>query len=403
MRLHRNLVIAVINTLNSIFHKGHYADKAVEKTLKSNKKWGSRDRAFIAETTYDIVRWKRLYAEIAEVGVPFKKEDLFLLFQVWAELKEIDLPDWEEFNTTLSGEVSTRFETLLQIRAVRESIPDWLDEMGLKDLGEERWSTELKALNQKAAVVLRTNTIKTDRKKLQIALEKENVITHPVPGYPDALVLEKRSNVSNSKTYRSGWFEIQDASSQLVAPYTDPKPGMFVVDACAGGGGKTLHLAAMMQGKGELIALDIYKDKLKELGIRAKRNGISNIKTICVDSEKVIEPFHSKAHRVLIDAPCTGLGVLRRNPDTKWKLRPEFVDRVRATQKKLLALYSKMVRSNGLLIYATCSILTSENSAQVHEFLSSEEGGDFKLDDEVQVWPSESGYDGFYMARMSKK
>ncbi len=403
MRLHRNLVIAVINTLYPVFNKGHYADKAVEKTLKSNKKWGSRDRAFIAETVYDIVRWKRLYAELAGLKEPFNKEDLYLLFQVWAVLKEISLPDWEEFKANLNRAIPARLKTVSRVRSIRESIPDWLDELGLKELGEERWEMELKTLNQKADVVLRTNTLKTNPDKLRRALEKENIVTRPLPGYPDALVLEKRGNVLNSKAFKSGWFEIQDASSQLVAPFVEPAPGMCVIDACAGAGGKTLHLACMMKAKGELIAMDIYRDKLNELNKRAKRNGISNIKTICVDSEKVVGQFHNKAHRVLIDAPCTGLGVLRRNPDAKWKLKPGFVNKVRETQKKLLRHYSSMVASGGQLIYATCSILESENSAQVQEFLASGEGRHFSLEQEVNIWPSEGGYDGFYMARMRKK
>ncbi len=403
MRLHRNLVTAVINTLHVIFNKGHYADKAVERTLKSNKKWGSRDRAFIAETVYDVVRWKRLYGEIAGLKEPFNHEDLYLLVQVWAVLKEIDIPEWEEFNKDLIDEIPGRLEAASRIRAVRESIPDWLDELGLKELGEERWEKELKALNQKANVILRVNTLKTKPEGLRHALQQENIATRPLPGYPDALVLEKRGNLYNSKAFKSGWFEVQDASSQLVAPFSDPGPGMCIVDACAGAGGKTLHLASLMQDKGELIALDIYKDKLIELKKRAKRNGVTNLKTIWINSGNEIETFRQKAHRVLIDAPCSGLGVLRRNPDAKWKLTPKFVERVRNTQKKLLGRYSEMVRSDGLLIYATCSILDSENSAQVQDFLASKEGSDFRLDEQVQVWPSESGYDGFYMAKMSKK
>ena len=159
MRLHRNLVFAVIDTLNAIFNENKYADKEIAKALKRDKRWGSRDRSFIAETTYDIVRWKRLYAEIADVKQPFSRPNLFRLFAVWATLRGIELPDWKQLEETPTRRIKGRFDELNQTRKYRESIPDWLDELGVEELGEEKWTKELAALNQQAPVVLRANTL----------------------------------------------------------------------------------------------------------------------------------------------------------------------------------------------------------------------------------------------------
>lgn len=403
MRLHKNLVFAVIDGLHLIFNKGEYADKVVEKLLKRDKRWGSRDRGFIAETTYDIVRWKRLYAEIAEVKMPYSRPNLFRLFTVWAVLRGIRLPDWDQLEETPERRIKGKFDELSKIRKYRESIPDWLDEVGVNSLGESLWTEEIGALNEQARVVLRTNTLKTTRSKLKAELAKEDIFAENVTGAPDALVLKERTNVFITEAFKNGFFEVQDASSQLVAPFLQVSEGQRVVDACAGAGGKTLQLASLMNNKGQLIALDIYEKKLKELKRRARRNGAHNIDTRPITSTKVIKKLHSSADRVLIDAPCTGLGVLRRNPDAKWKLQPEFIKKVTELQQQLLQDYSKMVKDGGKLVYATCSILKEENAEQIEKFLSSEEGKNFTLEKEKHIYASKSGFDGFYMALLAKK
>ncbi len=403
MRLHRNLVFAVIDALNLIFNEGEYADKVVEKVLKYDKRWGARDRGFIAETTYDMVRWKRLYTEIAEVKAPYSRPNLFRLFAVWAVLRGIKLPDWKQIEPTPSRNIKGRFDELSKIRKFKESIPDWLDELGVKALGEKRWTKEISALNQQAEVILRANTLKTTKEKLRNILLEDSIESDFIKGYPDALKLKERGNVFTTEAFKNGLFEVQDASSQLVAPLLDVKPGQRVVDACAGAGGKTLHLAALMENKGQLIAMDIYANKLKELKRRAKRDGAHNIETRVIDSTKVIKKLHGSADRVLIDAPCTGLGVLRRNPDAKWKLQPEFLDKITGIQQQILRDYSKMVKNGGKMVYATCSVLPQENNEQVQQFLTSEEGKDFSLLEEKNIYASVSGFDGFYMALLTKK
>ena len=403
MRLHRNLTYAVIDSLRDIFNEGVYADKAVEKALKRDKRWGARDRKFVAETIYDIVRWQRLYAEIANVKVPYARPDLWRLFVVWCVLRGIKLPDWNQIEPTPTRRIKGKFDELSKIRKFRESIPDWIDEVGVQELGEEVWTKEIAALNKKAEVILRTNTLNVTKEHLQKDLKTEGIDTEFIKGYDDALRLVERANVFKTEAFHKGFFEVQDASSQLVAAYLDVEPGMKVVDTCAGAGGKTLHIASLMKNKGQIIAMDIYESKLKKLKVRARRNGAHNIDTRVIDSTKVIKKLQGKADRVLIDAPCSGLGVIRRNPDSKWKLQPEFLDKIRGTQQEVLQQYSKMVKSGGKMVYATCSVLPSENQQQIEFFLASDEGKDFKFVKDEKVLSHKSGFDGFYMALLERK
>ncbi len=401
MKLHRNLVFATIDSLHLIFNENKQADKVLKNTLKRDKRWGARDRGFIAETTYDIVRWKRLYSKIAEVKEPFNRANLFRLFTVWATLKGIQIPDWPQFENTPTRKIKGKFDEFSKIRKYKESLPDWLDDLGQKELGK-KWDKEIHSLNQLADVILRVNTLKTTKEKLQNNLQELEIETENIKGYPQALKLVKRTNVFVTEAFKNGWFEVQDASSQKVAKFLNPKPGTRVVDTCAGAGGKSLHIAALMKNKGQVIALDIYENKLKELKRRAKRNGAHNIETRTIDSSKVIKKLIQKADKILIDAPCSGIGVLKRNPDSKWKLQPEFLETIKNTQKEILDSYSRIVKPGGQMVYATCSILPSENEKQVQDFLERKSGKDFKFVKEEKVFPSESGFDGFYMALLQK-
>ncbi len=401
MRLHRNLTYAVIDSIRDVFNEDMYAGKAVEQALRRDKRWGSRDRKFVAETIYDIIRWKRLYAEIAEVSEPFTRPNLWRLFSVWCVLRGIELPDWSQIEPTPSRRIKGRFDELSKIRKFKESIPDWIDEIGVKELGEKVWTKEIAALNIQAEVILRTNTLKTTKEALQAKLLEEGIETVILPKHPDAIKLVERANVFKTEAFKNGWFEVQDASSQLVAAYLDVKPGMKVIDTCAGAGGKTLHLAALMQNKGQLIAMDIYESKLRKLKVRAKRGGVHNVDLRAIESTKPSKKLHDKADRVLMDAPCSGLGVLRRNPDSKWKLQPEFLDNIRKTQQEILCSYSKMVKPGGKLVYATCSVLPSENQDQIKQFLSTNE--EFTFVSDKKILSSQSGYDGFYMALLERK
>ncbi|MCX8489476.1 MAG: RNA methyltransferase, partial [Cyclobacteriaceae bacterium] len=258
MKIYRNLCEAVVNGLSVIFTEKKYADKVIEKILKSNPKWGARDRRFIAETIYDIVRWYRLFIELTGA----EEDDYWKLLAVWCLWNKVEFPDWEELKGVNRKKILENYEQLKTNRKIRESIPDWLDELGVKELCA-KWERELEALNEEAKVVLRVNTIKISRLDLQKQLQElESISTEAPVEFPDALLLEERQNIFTRQQFKDGLFEVQDGGSQLIAPFLQVKPGMRVIDACAGAGGKTLHLAALMQNKGRIIALDTEEWKL---------------------------------------------------------------------------------------------------------------------------------------------
>lgn len=399
VRIYRSQAEAVVGTLVNVLVNGAYADREIEYTLKRDRRRGAADRAFIASSVYGIVRRKRLYMYAAGLDAVKDAGNVWLLLGVHIVLSGGTLPPWEEFLEIDPTGVRCLYDRAKSIRTVRESIPDWLDEVGEKELPGV-WEAELAAMNTEAPVILRANTLKAPVEALAKALEKENIATTRIEGYPDALELPRRANVFDTKAFRDGWFEVQDASSQAVARLLAPEPGMRVVDACAGAGGKTLHLAALMQNKGVIVAMDVYEKKLDELRRRAARAGASNVETRLIEGTKTIKRLHGTADRLLLDVPCSGLGTLRRNPDAKWKLSPDFLERVTALQQEILSSYSRMVKAGGRMVYSTCSVLPCENTAQVERFLAENES--FRLLEQHSLLSSRDGYDGFYMALLER-
>ena len=397
MKLYRNLVQAVIIALQDIFEDAQYADKVIERVLRSNPKWGARDRAFIAENVYELVRWYRLLYEL-NGGPPKTEADWWRLFGIGQILQGYPLPPWEEFQGLDSNAILENRKKLRSIRKIEESIPDWLDQRAFREL-DVSWEPVLHALNEPAEVVIRVNTLKMDKVALQQLLKAEGVDTEPLDG--DALRVTQRKNLFSTQAFKQGYFEVQDYASQQVASYLQVEPGMRVIDACAGGGGKALHLAALMQNKGRIIAMDTEGWKLDELKRRARRAGVDIIEARPIDSTKVVKRLEGSADRLLLDVPCSGLGVLRRNPDAKWKLDLSFIERVRQTQQEILRSYNRMLKPGGLMVYATCSILPSENEQQVETFLK-EQNGKFELVRSQYLLPNEFGYDGFFMALIKK-
>jgi 16S rRNA (cytosine967-C5)-methyltransferase len=395
MKLHNNTIRGVHTALEAIFEQGQYADKVIERTLKSNPKWGAKDRSFIAETTYEMVRWWRL------VNFLSPSKDPWDLFGTYWLMQGNELPPWDEFARLQPEKIKSKYDSITD-PGLLESIPEWLQTLGSKELGE-KWEAEIHALNEEAEVVLRVNTLKTTRERLKNLLEADGIRSYLVKGYPDALVLEERQNVFRHPSFKEGLFEVQDASSQLVAAALQVEPGMRVIDACAGAGGKSLHLAALMGNKGKVISMDVEEWKLQQAKLRARRNGVSIFEPKIIEGSKTIKRLKESADRLLLDVPCSGLGVLRRNPDTKWKLSLESIAKVQATQQELLQSYPSMLKKGGQLVYATCSILPSENEDQIKKFLESEAGKDFELIEDRKVLAQESGFDGFYIARLLKK
>ena len=396
--IHRNLLIGIHDALQETFFEDKkYADKVIERLLKANKKWGSQDRAVVSEIFYNIIRWrKRLEYYIGEGAKPNNIYRLILAYLLWSntEYKRFD-----EFSGLKIADILTKIKKeTFPTKAIEYSVPEWLVEILEQELGNV-WEREVIALNEQASTILRANTLKISPKSLVDELACENISAFTINGYPDAVQLEEKKNVFLTSAFKDGFFEVQDASSQKIGRFLEVAEGQRVVDACAGAGGKTLHLSALMKNKGQIIALDIFEWKLAELKRRAKRAGAHNIETRLISDNKVIKRLHEKADRLLIDAPCSGLGVLKRNPDSKWKIDTEFIDRIKVEQQKILQDYSKMLKKGGKMIYATCSILPSENNLQVEKFLSN--NPDFRRIKDEKIMPSQ-GYDGFYMALIER-
>jgi 16S rRNA (cytosine967-C5)-methyltransferase len=398
LKLHKNLCDAIANGIDQIFIQGAYTHQVVEQLLLSNKKWGARDRNFIAEHLYSLVRYQRLYCYGAGIDEIISHTDIWKVLGVYFLDKGYLLPIWPEWADIDSDAARLLIAQGQTIRKIRESIPDWLDEIGSEQLGDQ-WDKELHALNETAPLYLRVNTLKSSLDKIGEYLRAGGIEFSTSDLAPDAIIIHTKNNLRNSQPYKDGWFEVQDISSQQVARVLDPRPGMTVIDACAGAGGKALHIAALMQAKGEVIAIDLYPDKLKELENRARRNGAGNVRA-SLYSDGMEGQYRGEADRLLLDVPCSALGVMRRNPDTKWKLKPEVLDELIIKQRDILERYSIMVKTGGIMVYATCSILPSENEDQIAHFMASHPG--FEKLSEEKIMPHGSGGDGFYICKMVK-
>jgi len=398
MKWYPNIYNEIIRALEAIFEEGRQADKYIQALLKKNKKWGSRDRKFVAKVLYDIVRWKRLYEYLAgtTIEAPDGKQRIL---SVWSLLNEVPLPDYLVFEDISLKSIEEKKRNLSD-KSIEQSVPEWLFDKGAEQLGEDRWIQELEALNREAEVVIRVNRLKTDTSRLQKFLSKSGIQTHTDERYPDALFVQSRKKLTALPAYRQGLFEIQDASSQLVAPFAGARPGMTVIDACAGAGGKTLHLASLMDNKGKIFAYDIYKPKIEELLRRAKRNGVKNIAEAGLIDKKIIHKNREKADILLIDAPCSSLGTLRRKPGLKWELTPGKLQKINLIQKQIIDEYEKMLKPGGHLIYITCSVLPEENEKVINAFLNQHKNYTFVAGE--TIYPSAARGDGFYLAKLLK-
>ncbi len=396
MKIHRHLVETVINALDEVFFDQKYADKVIQKNLKSHPKWGSRDRKFFAETIYEVVRWHRLLEFIADA------DDAWRIVGVQWLRMGFDLPAWPEFEGLSYDYLRAKEKEAAEHFTIFNSIPDWMDELGRKELGAKDWEKVVPALNKPADVFLRANGLKATPDQVIAALDALEIKSTKVsPDLPHAIKLNERRNIFITEPFRNGLFEIQDAASQMVVPLLGVEPGMRVIDACAGAGGKSLHMASLMKNKGRIISMDVSEWKLQELKVRARRDGVDIIETRMIDSSKVIKRMHEQADRLLLDVPCSGMGVLRRNPDAKWKLEADEIARLRALQYEILTGYCNMTKKGGLMVYATCSILPSENEQQIEKFMA-EHGNEWTLLKQIHTRPDIEGYDGFYGAVLKR-
>lgn len=401
--LDRNILLKpILETVSSVMQRGQYLDKAIEQTMRHHKGWGVKERSFVAETVRDLIRYWRLVlaASNIEESTCFLPHQFYQLLGVIELLRGADPLSYKSLRTFPVAQVKERLLRFKNNRKIRESYPDWLDDRMATDLGD-KWEEVAVALNRSPSLVLRANRLKCNPEDLLARLQEERVQTESLSWAPDALALPFSRNVFRTEAFHDGWFEVQDPASQMVSTFLAPKAGERVIDACAGSGGKSLHLAAIMKNKGKIIALDTKDFKLAELRKRASRAGASIIEAKVVENTKTIKRLQGTADRVLIDAPCSGIGVLRRNPDAKWKLQPAELQALAQQQHEILNTYSSLLKPNGTLVYAVCSLLPSEGKEQITRFLSENEG-QWELEAEQMYWPHQLDCDGFYMAKLKK-
>ena len=394
MKLHRHLCASTLELAKSVLVHHRVLDHELAAAFEANPKWGKRDRHFVAESLFETTRWRRALSFLVD-----SEETNSLLTAQWL-LMGYELPEWHSYNGRPTDEILAR-QSLLpeQPRAIRQSIPDWLDQLGHSELGD-LWEPQLVALNEKPNVFLRVNTLLSTVDEAIAWLAENNVETSRVEGHPHALALPPGKMLPKSLRL-DGRIEIQDPSSQTIAPLLDPQPGQRIIDACSGAGGKALHLCALSNNQARIFAMDVDPKKLAALQSRAKRARATEISPKPI-TESTPADFENIADSLLIDSPCSGLGTLKRQPDLKWRLKPAALDRVRSIQAQLLAEYPRMLKPGGKLLYATCSILPSENQDQIARFLE-KRPGEYRLISQYNLLPSETGHDGFHASLLQKQ
>ncbi len=388
------------DALISVFNEDFYVKKAIMRSFKNNKHWDDSVKRTFSDMIYDIVRYWRFLWHILDMDPSLKKEDVRLLIDMYVFYKAGRTSERFEINGIDDRQFEKTLRDAQNVRVLRESIPDWLDDLGVKEFAE-RWDALIKALNRKPPIVIRTNTLKITTDELIRTLRNESIHIKRIEQMADALIITDRINIFDLKSFKEGLFEMQNDASQMVSIFLGAEPGMRVIDVCAGEGGKTLHLAALMQNKGKIIALDTKEWKLKELHRRAVKASAENIEIRLINSSKAYKRLKETADRVLLDVPCSGLGTLRRNPDIKWKLTPATLQRLIELQQDLLVTHFPLVRKGGKMVYSVCSILSSEGEQQVRTFLQ-RHGNIFHLIEEKRYWPDTDDTDGFYMALLQR-
>ncbi len=390
MKWHPNLFSALREALEVYNRSGVNPEVLLRRMVKEHFRWGSRDRRLIRSALYDIIRHWRFYSSMADA---FKDTDFATAVLIaYSCHKEMEPP-------AFLSEIPAC--PPLPAWQPHHSYPDWFIESVVEDFGRDEAEGILEKLNQASLPVIRINTLKISPEEFKRKLKEKKYLFRNISGLPEAVVFDRLYRLTKTRWYREGLFEIQDVSSQLAGKFIDALPGQTVVDACAGAGGKTLQLAAMMQNNGSLYALDVDSKKLQILKERARRAGVRNIRKVSVVSGEILKKMRSKADIVVTDVPCSGSGTYRRKPHLKWKFQMEDWQRVIAVQRQIIDDYSNMVRPGGYLIYITCSILSRENDRQVKDFL--ERHKNFTFVSEQKLYPPAYDFDGFYMAKLKRE
>ncbi len=346
------------------------ADSVVSRYFRAHAQLGQRQRHVLAETVYAVLRNLRLWRHLAQSATEGSVE-LRLLLLGWQGTPQecgaaASLLEWRRQALALPCANLPA--------ALRWSLPDWLAQrlqQSLRPLGETAFETLAQALLQPAPLDLRVNLLKADRQQARQALDLEGIVSRPTALSPWGLRVEGKPALQRSQAFTQGLVEVQDEGSQLLALLLAPRRGEMVVDFCAGAGGKTLALGAMMRGSGRLYAFDVSQARLDRLRPRLQRSGLSNVYPVAIRSERDdrVQRLAGKIDRVLVDAPCSGVGTLRRNPDLKWRFEEQQLPRLAQQQRSILAQAAALLKPGGQLVYATCSLLEEENTEVVQDFL----------------------------------
>ena len=402
----------------------HPADATVSRFFRDHKGLGPRERATMAETVYTVLRKKLLFDHLAPSGSGPKERRLAILgFYGPGDFLRSALSDQEKAWLDACEKV----EQADLMERHRHNLPEWLVQPLKDQLGEEFWPL-VEQLNRGAGLDLRVNDFKAKRADVQKALALSGIKAVPTPYSPWGLRIAGKPALNKHEAFMRGEFEVQDEGSQLLALLLDAKRGEMVVDFCAGAGGKTLAIGAAMRSTGRLYAFDTSAHRLDSFKPRMARSGLSNVHPAAIAHERDdrVKRLSGKIDRVLVDAPCSGLGTLRRNPDLKWRQSPQSVLEMVQKQTAILQSASRLLKSGGRLVYATCSVLPAENEDIAQAFglanpefvpleasqvlaglkveqaptlcVGGENGGRY-----LRLWPQRHATDGFFAAVWQKK
>ena len=407
--------------LSELLRSPFPADSVVSRYFRQHRELGHADRGFAAEVVYSVLRRKRSLAARCFDDVTSRRLLLVSLACVQGlNRRELDVVLHESEGKWLSLAKAVKLEDLPP--AVRFDLPDWLYEKLAAQYPADELNALAASLNQSAPLDLRANSIKTERDALLSRLRADGLPAEPCRYSPSGIRLTGKPSLARHPLFLDGSFEVQDEGSQLLGYLLQPKRGEMVADFCAGAGGKTLLLGAMMRSQGRLYAFDVAEKRLAKLKPRLARSGLSNVHPARIESENdiKIKRLAGKLDRVLVDAPCSGLGTLRRNPDLKWRQTPESVAELTSKQASILNSAAALVKSGGRLVYATCSLLEEENEAVVSAFLAAHpefsalsasevlskqsiEIADLGAGEFLRLLPNRHGTDGFFAAVLARR
>ena len=416
MPLPRPLLDHTVTALAAVLEFKHPADAVVSRYLRAHPVLGQQDRAFVAETVFAVLRRLRLL-ETLTAG----RDPRSLVLAALTRLRGLSLRELDAALKTRErdwlADLKARAED--DTLAVRCDFPDWLLAKLQRQYGEEELLALAQSLQKSAPLDLRVNVQKAEREAVLARLAAEGIAAKATPYSPVGVRLEGKPQINRHPLFLEGAVEIQDEGSQLLCQLLAPRRGEMVADFCAGAGGKTLALGALMRSSGRLYAFDISEKRLAGLKPRLARSGLSNVhpQWIAGENDARLKRLAGKLDRVLVDAPCTGLGTLRRNPDLKWRQDETTLAERRAKQDLILAAAAKLVKPGGLLLYATCSLLDEENAQVVEAFLAAhaqfhlrpanaalaQQRIELDTGDYLRLAPHLHGTDGFFAALIARK